>query len=249
MLTLVLSDVLGDDVATVGSGLTAPDSSTFSGAQEILKKYHVWKKIPASVRRRLERGVKGEVPETPKPGAGMFSRVQHKVIGNNRVVLERMAKEATSAGFRTMILTSRLQGEAQDMGRMIGAVASDIRSFHQPLRAPACLLWGGEVTVKVTGNGKGGRAQELALAAAIEIEGLSGTYIVAFGTDGTDGPTDMAGAIVDGDTILRARAQGLDPEQFLANHDSHGFFHRIHGHICTGPTGTNVNDVYMLLVL
>jgi len=249
VLALVLSDVIGDDLGTIGSGPMAPDPTSYSDAQTILRKYQVWHDIPARVRDHVRRGVAGKIPETPKPGMKMFSRVHHEIIGNNRGVLEQMAKRAKACGLRPMILTTQLQGEAGDMGRMIAAVAREVHASGYPVRPPACLLWGGELTVKVTGKGNGGRAQELALAAAEGIAGLSNTFVVGFGTDGTDGPTDAAGAMVGGGTLQHAIARHLDPWRALTCHDSYSFFQQAGGHIYTGPTGTNVNDVYMLVLL
>ena len=247
VITLVLSDVLGDDLGTIGSGLTAPDPTTFRDAQAILKNYRVWRDVPASVRKHVETGAKGHLPDTPKPGMDLFARVHHEVLGNNRLAIQTVADQAKALGFQPLILTTQLQGEAREMGSMIGAVAREIHETEQPLPRPACLLWGGELTVRVTGDGKGGRAQELALAAAVKVAGLPKMFVVGFGTDGTDGPTDAAGAVVDGETIARARKRKFDPLNFLAKNDSYTFFKKSGGHIHTGPTGTNVNDVYMLL--
>lgn len=249
VITLALSDVLGDELATIGSGPTAPDPTTFQDAQTILKQYHVWRNIPVSVRQHVDAGVKGRIPDTPKPGMDLFARVHHEIIGNNRLAMTSVAKQAKSLGLQPMILTTQLQGEAQEMGGMIAAVAQEIHASGQPVPRPACLLWGGELTVRVTGHGLGGRAQEFAMAAALKIVDLPHTCVVGFGTDGTDGPTDVAGAIVDGDTIRRARKQDLDPLPFMVGHDSYSFFKKAGGHILTGPTGTNVNDVYMLLMV
>ncbi|MEC4674094.1 MAG: glycerate kinase [Nitrospirota bacterium] len=249
VVTLTLSDVLGDELATIGSGPTAPDPTTFSDAHTILKKYHVWRDIPASVRKHIEAGVKGKVSDTPKPGMGLFKRVHHEIIGNNRLAIESVAKQAKALGLETLILTTKLQGEAHEMGSMVAAVAGEIHESGQPVPRPACLLWGGELTVRVTGKEKGGRAQEFALAAALKIGGFPKTFVVGFGTDGTDGPTDVAGALVDGETVARALKQSRDPSQALVRHDSYNFFKKAGGHILTGPTGTNVNDIYMLLAM
>ena len=249
VVTLALSDVLGDDLATIGSGPTAPDPTTFSDAHTILKKYHVWQDVPTSVRKHVEAGVKGNVSDTPKPGIGLFKRVHHEVIGNNRMAIESVAKQAKSLGFKTLILTTKLQGEAHEMGAMLAAVAREIHESGNPVPPPACLLWGGELTVKVTGKGKGGRAQEFALAAALKIAGFPKTCVVGFGTDGNDGPTDAAGALVDGETVARTLKRSCDPSQALVRHDSYTFFKKAGGHILTGPTGTNVNDIYMLLAM
>ncbi len=249
VISLILSDVPGDDPATIGSGPMAPDPSTFSDAKRVLDTFDVWPRIPLAVRRHVDRGVQGQIPETPKPGEVPFSRIQHHVIGNNRATIERMAQRAKALGLRPMILTTTLCGEARDIGKLFGDLAKEMHVSGNPVRPPACLLAGGELTVTVNGKGMGGRAQEFALAAAPSLEGLSRVFVAGFGTDGTDGPTAAAGAIADGNTISRARKKGMSHEAALVENDSYGFFHRAGGHVITGPTGTNVNDVYMILAL
>ena len=249
VITLVLSDVLGDDPATIGSGPMAPDPSTFSDAKKVLDKFKIWNRVPPAVRRHVNRGIQGRIPETPKPGEGLFSRIQHHVIGNNHHAIERMAERAKTLGLRPLILTTTLSGEARDIGTLFGNLARGIRVSGNPVRPPACLLAGGELTVTVKGKGTGGRAQEFALAAAPALEGLPQVFVVGVGSDGTDGPTEAAGAIVDGGTISRAKAKGMRHEAALQEHDSYRFFHRAGGHVVTGPTGTNVNDFYMILAL
>ena len=249
VMTLILSDVPGDDPAVIGSGPMAPDPSTFSDAKRVLDAFDIRNRIPLAVRQHVDRGVRGRIPETPKPGEARFSRIQHHVIGNNRAAVERMAEEARALGLRSLILTTTLSGEAREIGKLFGNLAKEMRVSGNPVRPPACLLAGGELTVTVTGKGMGGRAQEFALAAAPALEGLSGVFVAGFGTDGTDGPTTAAGAIADGRTISRARTKGIDHEAALFENDSYRFFHRAGGHVMTGPTGTNVNDVYMILVL
>lgn len=249
IITLVLSDVLGDDLATIGSGLTAPDSTTFEEARDILKRYRIWSRVSSAVRIHFEKGNDEQIDDTPKPKAPEFARVQHEIIGNNRLMVEAIVKEAKVAGLHPLVLTTTLEGEAREAGKMIGAIAKKIQASGQPVPRPACLVWGGETTVTVEGKGQGGRAQELALSAAIQIAGISNMHVAGFGTDGSDGPTDVAGAIVDGRTIERAMKQSIDPMQALLRNDSYGFFQKVGGHICTGSTGTNVNDVYVLLGL
>lgn len=249
VITLILSDVPGDDPATIGSGPMAPDPSTFADAKRVLDAYGIRNRIPPAVRRHVDRGVRGRIPDTPKPGETLFSRVRHHVIGNNRAVIECMAKRARALGLRPLILTTTLFGEARDMGKLFGNLARGMRRSGNPVRPPACLLAGGELTVTVKGKGIGGRVQEFALAAAPSIDGLSRVFVAGFGTDGIDGPTEAAGAIVDGRTISRAKQKGVSLEAALRENDSHGFFDRVGGHVVTGPTGTNVNDVYMILAL
>ena len=249
VMTLILSDVPGDDPATIGSGPMAPDPSTFADAKKVLDTYGIRNRIPLAVRRHVDRGVQGRIPGTPKPGEALFSRVHHHVIGNNRAVIGRMAKQAKALGLRPLILTTTLSGEARDIGKLFGTLARDMHVSGNPVRPPACLLAGGELTVTVKGKGSGGRAQEFALAAAPSLAGLSRVCVAGFGTDGIDGSTEAAGAIVDGRTISRAKQKGVSLEAALRENDSYGFFHRVGGHVVTGPTGTNVNDVYMILAL
>ena len=249
VMTLVLSDVPGDDLATIGSGPMAPDPSTFSDAKRVLDTFDIRNRIPLAVRRHVDRGAQGRIPETPKPGEALFSRIQHHVIGNNHTAIERMAKRAKALGLRPLILTTTLSGEARDIGKLFGDLAKEMHVSGNPVRPPACLLAGGELAVTVKGKGLGGRAQEFALAAAPALEGLPQVFVAGVGTDGTDGPTMAAGAIVDGGTISRAKEKGISHEAALRENDSYRFFHRAGGHVVTGPTGTNVNDVYMILAL
>ncbi len=249
IVSLVLSDVVGDDLATIGSGLTAPDPTTFQDARDVLVRYGMWTKVLPAVRGHIQKGLDGRIIDTPKPKSSVFTRGHHALIGNNRLMAEAIIQQARVAGLNSLLLTTTLEGEASEVGHMIGAIAREIQSSGHPVPRPACLVWGGEPTVLVRGTGHGGRAQELVLSAAIRIAGLSNMYVAGFGTDGHDGPTDMAGAIVNGRTIDHAVKNGMDPLSMLANNDSYEFFKKVHGHIYTGPTGTNVNDVYLLLAL
>ncbi len=249
IISLVLSDVLDDDLATIGSGLTSPDLTTFQDARAVLQKYRLWARVSSSVRRHLEKGLEGHIADTPNPRAGAFARVHHQIIGNNRLTVDAIVRQAKAEGLHPLVLTTTLEGEAREAGQLIGAIAREIHASGQPIPRPACLVCGGEPTVTVRGNGKGGRAQELALSAAIRIAGLPNMYVAGFGTDGQDGPTDAAGAIVDGQTVARAHQKHLDPLRMLRDNASHTFFKKVGGHIISGPTGTNVNDVYLLLAL
>ena len=249
VIALVLSDVPGDDPGTIGSGPMAPDPSTFADAKRVLDMVGVRNRIPPAVRRHVNRGVQGRVPETPKPGEALFSRIQHHVIGNNHAVIQRMAERAKALGIRSLIMTTTLSGEAREIGKLFAEFAREMHVSGNPIKPPACLLAGGELTVTVKGKGLGGRAQEFALAAAHSLQGVPRVFVIGFGTDGTDGPTEAAGAVVDGGTISRAREKGVSHEAALRENDSYRFFYRTSGHVITGPTGTNVNDVYMILVL
>ncbi len=247
VISLVLSDVIGDRLDVIGSGPTAPDPSTFSDALEVLRKFSLTKSVPAAVRKRLERGVRGEIHETPKPGDPLFTRVHNFVIGSNRLALEAAAQEAKARGFRPLILSSTIEGEARAVARTHAQILREVVVSGNPVRPPACILSGGETTVIVQGKGKGGRNQEFALAAALEIDGLPHLAMLSAGTDGTDGPTDAAGAIATGDTIRRARQRGLDPARHLAENNSYAFFDSLGDLVKTGPTGTNVMDIHLLL--
>jgi len=240
--------VSGNPVDAIGSGPTAADPTTFKDAVTILKKYRLWNAAPHSIKRYLEAGRRGARRETPKPGDPLFRRVQNVIIGDNRTVVGAVAEQARASGWNTMVLTTKLQGEAREAAAWFGRLAREVRVERKPIPRPACLVAGGELTVTVSGKGSGGRCQELALAAVKEINGFPGTMLAAFGTDGRDGPTDAAGAVVDGKTLLRALRKGLDPESYLARNDSHRFFKKLGGLIQTGPTGTNLNDIYLLLV-
>jgi glycerate 2-kinase len=241
VLSLILSDVVGDNLDVIGSGPTAPDASTFATALAVLGKYDLRARVPNSVRERLEGGM----GETPKPGDPLFSRVENIIVGSNQKSLNAAAAAAKSLGYRTMILASTIEGETRDIARMHAAIARQIRTLGQPLRPPACVISGGETTVTIRGEGKGGRNQEFALAAATDLDGLNNTLILSAGTDGTDGPTDAAGALADGKTIGRARRSAVEA---LRNNDSYPYFAELKDLIFTGSTGTNVMDLHLILV-
>jgi hydroxypyruvate reductase len=241
VLTLILSDVVGDDLDAIGSGPTAPDASTFEDALAVLDKYDLRARVPRRVLDRLKNGD----CETPKPGDRLFENVENIVIGNNQKSLEAAAKEARALGYHAVILSSFVQGETRDVGRMHAAVARQIRAYGQPVRIPACVISGGETTVTLRGDGKGGRNQEFVLAAAIDIAGLEDTLILSAGTDGSDGPTDAAGAMADGATLARSSRSAADA---LANNDAYPYFEDLGDLIVTRSTGTNVMDLHLILV-
>jgi glycerate-2-kinase len=245
---LILSDVLGDDLSAIASGPTAPDPTTYADAIDCLKRYRLWSSAPHSVRTHLEQGRRGRHAETPKPGASLFRKTHHEIIGNNEIALTALTSAARSAGLRT-ILHPALTGEARVAGSHVGSIAQGILTKKEPILRPCCLVAGGETTVVVRGRGRGGRAQEFAVAAAKTIAGLPKVWVAALGTDGTDGPTDVAGALVNGDTWRRARRVGVDLSIALKQNDTYPALKRLHSHITTGPTGTNVNDLYLLFVL
>jgi glycerate-2-kinase len=246
-VSLILSDVIGDPLDVIASGPTAPDPTTYRNAISILEKYGLLFKVPSTVARHLEEGAKGVVAETPKEGDPIFRRIANRVIGSNRLALNAAKAAAEARGFETDILSSEISGEAREAGRCLARKAVSARNRPE-VGNPVCMISGGETTVTVTGSGKGGRNMELALAFAMEIEGIPGITLLSAGTDGTDGPTDAAGAIVDGTTVASARGKGLGPEGFLRSNDSYNFFRKAGGLLITGPTGTNVMDLQILLI-
>lgn len=241
---LLLSDVIGDDPSAIGSGPAAPDATTFANALGVLDRYGIRERVPASVRARLEQGAAGELPETPKPADPIFARVYNRIIGSNRLALYAAERRARELGFRTLLLSSEVQGEAREVARVHAAIARGIARTGRPIRPPACVITGGETTVTLKGEGKGGRNQEFALAAALDIAGEPNTVIFSAGTDGTDGPTDAAGALVDGFTIRR----DPDARAYLDRSDSYRYFDRLGDLVKTGSTHTNVMDVQLILV-
>ncbi|HLZ33475.1 MAG TPA: glycerate kinase [Nitrospira sp.] len=249
VITLILSDVLGDDLSSIASGPTAPDPTTYGEAVDCLKRYGIWVSTPKTVRVHLEQGSRGLLAETPKPRAPLFRRVHHRIIGNSQLALVAVTRAAREAGLRTVLYSPAMAGEARDVGFRFGALARGILAEKNPLARPCCIVAGGETTVTVKGNGKGGRAQEFSVAAAKAIAGLPNVWVAAIGTDGTDGPTDVAGALVSGETLVRARRRGVDLDSALARNDTYRALKALRSHIMTGPTGTNVNDLYLLFVL
>jgi hydroxypyruvate reductase len=247
VVSLLLSDVIGDDLDVIGSGPTAPDASTFHQAKALLEKYAIWDRVPAAVRERIEQGLAGAVEETPKPGAPEFSRTQNLVVGSNRLAVDAAAVKARELGYRTMVLSTFVEGETREVARVHAAILKEVRASGRPLRPPACLISGGETTVTLRGEGLGGRNQEFVLAAAIDLDGYEKVAVLSGGTDGTDGPTDAAGAVADGKTLARARQKGLDAARHLAENDSYHFFDALGDLLKTGPTHTNVMDVRILL--
>lgn len=248
LITLALSDVVGDRLDAIASGPTVPDETTFAEAGGILSKYELTPRLPAAVVRRILDGLAGRCPETPKPGDPAFEKTQNVVVGSNRLAIQAAAREAERLGYRPLILSSSIEGESREIARAHAAMAREIRESGHPIPPPACLLSGGETTVTLSGPGRGGRNQEFALAAAIDLAGLPQTLMLSGGTDGTDGPTDAAGAFADGSTVERAAAQGLDARAFLRRNDSYSFFASLGDLLLTGPTRTNVMDVRLVLV-
>ena len=248
VISLILSDVVGSPLDTIASGPTAPDTTTFADAWAVLEKYELFDDVPESVIRRLRRGLAGEIPETPKPGDPVFDRVQNVVIADNRIAALAAKEEAERHGFTAMLLTTYLEGEAREVAKAVAALGKGVAANGDPVSPPACLILGGETTVTITGRGRGGRNQELGLAAAIALDGWENVTVVTLATDGTDGPTDAAGAIIDGTTVRRAQEKGLSPLAYLRDNDSYHFLQALGDLLITGPTNTNVNDLIFVFV-
>jgi glycerate-2-kinase len=242
VLSLIMSDVVGDDLSAVASGPTVPDTTTFAEAVGVLRRLKVWDTVPRSIRRTLRAGVQGRVRETPKPGSALFKKVENILVGSNTGACDQARALLEREGYHVASFLGSVTGEARVVGKQLALLA---RSGRQG--GPWGAVWGGETTVTVRGEGVGGRNQEVALAAAIALKGSSGITVLSLGTDGIDGPTDAAGAIADSTTSERARARGLDPLYFLENNDSNSFFRALGDLVVTGPTGTNVNDVMIAL--
>lgn len=249
LVTLILSDVIGDDLDVIASGPTVPDGSTFSDCIKIIEKYCIQDKIPQNVMEYLRRGVCGMEPETPKSGNRIFEKTYNLIIGSSILSLSASKNEAASSGYNSLILSSFVEGETRDIAKVHAAIIKEILKSGNPVPKPACIISGGETTVTIHGDGLGGRNMEFVLAAAIEIDGLEGTVVLSGGTDGTDGPTDAAGAIADGTTVQKGLSQGFDASEFLKNNDSYHFFEGLNDLLITGPTMTNVMDLRILLVV
>jgi len=249
VLTLILSDVVGDPIDTIASGPTSPDTTTFASAISILKIRRVWRLIPESVRRTLTKGVAGKIDETPKQDDKIFRNVTNVIIGNNRTVCNAAWENAKRASARSIILTTLLEGEAREVGIVISAIARELEASRGRSKKPFTIIMGGETTVTVRGNGKGGRNQEMMLGASTKLNKCQGIAIASIGTDGLDGNTPAAGAIVDGHTVQRAEDMNMKPLVFLQNNDSHTLFTRLHDAIMTGATGTNLNDVTIATIV
>jgi glycerate 2-kinase len=247
-MTLILSDVVGDDPDVIASGPTVPDRSTFKECLEIIRRYGLMRKMPLSVQGHLQNGAAGRITETPKPETHAWGHVHHRIIGSNAIALEAAAAQATRLGYATHILSATVQGEARIVAHDHAELACRVLAGKGPVRPPACILSGGETTVTIRGDGKGGRSQEFALAAAQVIAGHDAITILSAGTDGTDGPTDAAGAFVDHTTAQRAQKAGLDIRSHLDRNDAYPFFEKLGDLLTTGPTGTNVMDLCVVLV-
>jgi hydroxypyruvate reductase len=249
---LILSDVVGDRLDVIASGLTVPDPSTFSTALGYIETYNIARDLPKPVMRILTAGAEGLLDDTPKPGDAVFKSLQNVLVGTNYQALLAAEHEAVSLGYDTAIITSRLSGEARQAASFIAAVASEVRRHDTPVRPPACLLFGGETTVTLRGDGLGGRNQEMALAILEEMakwpDSLRDVSVLCASTDGTDGPTDAAGAFANAEILRRAEQKAIEPRAFLAKNDSYHFFDQLGSLLRTGPTRTNVCDIQIVLI-
>jgi glycerate 2-kinase len=245
-ISLILSDVLGDPLDVIASGPTVPDPSTYGGALAVLERYRLAQNVPVAVDRHLRAGMDGFSPETPKESAAAFLNTEHRIIGNLAIALDGAKRCAEALGLKVEPVSAEITGEAREAGKLLARKAREAKQSGG--RLPVCLLSGGETTVTVTGAGTGGRNMELALGFAREIGGTSGITLLSAGTDGNDGPTDAAGAFADGMTVPRGRAKGLDLAKYLAANDSYNYFQEEGGLFITGPTGTNVMDLQIVVI-
>ena len=248
IISLILSDVVGDDLDIIASGLTVADTGTFKECEDIIRSYGIALKLPKNVLDHIKKGCAGEIPETPKPDEPCFKRVKNLIIGNNFNCLVKAKEKAQSLGYNTIILSSLIEGETKDIAKMHAAIAREILKTGNPIPLPACIISGGETIVTMDHHGLGGRNQEFVLASAIEIKGENNIIVLSAGTDGTDGPTDAAGAIADGNTLEKARDLGISAKKYLIAHDSYNFFDKLDDLIITGPTNTNVMDLRIFLI-
>jgi glycerate 2-kinase len=246
LAALVLSDVIGSPLDVIASGPTVADPSTFADARRVVEKYQLAGQLPAAIRSALAAGERGALPETLKPGDPALESVTNLVVASNPQAAAAAMRQARQEAYQALLLTTYLQGEAAQVGQVMAALLRQVHASGQPLARPACIVAGGETTVTLRGQGKGGRSQELALGAAALLDGLPDVALVALGTDGEDGPTDAAGALVTGETLSRAGALGLDPQEHLRENNAYPFFAALGDLLITGPTGTNVNDLVFL---
>lgn len=246
--SLILSDVVGDDLDVIASGPTVADSSTFKDAEQILKGYGIWDQLASSVRNHIQKGSSGQIEDTPKSDNAAFLKCSQVLVGTNLQALKAAGQTAEKLRYHPLILSSKVEGEAREVAKFFAAIAKEILESAHPMEPPVCVLAGGETTVTLQGDGRGGRNQEFALASALAIQGLDNVVVLSGGTDGTDGPTDAAGAIADGTTVARAVKKSLNPQDYLQRNDSYNLFQKLDDLVMTGPTRTNVMDLYMLLV-
>ena len=247
-ISLILSDVIGDNIESIASGPTAPDPTTFQDCFDILNKYKLLDKLPKNIELFLKANKGKQENETLKPNNEIFNKVENLIVGSNMLALKEAEDKAKELGFNTLVLSSTISGNTTKAAKEHAFLAKEIKHGHKEPLPPACVISGGETTVEIKGNGKGGRNQEFVLVSAMEIEGLKDVVISSMNTDGIDGPTDACGAICDGNTTLCAKKINLDPQDFLDRNDSYHFFEKLGDLIKTGPTNTNVMDIHIILV-
>ncbi len=247
LVAVVISDIVGSPLDAIASGPTVPDGTTFADALAVLEKYRLTARVPPPVLATLRRGAAGGLAETPKAGDAAFANTFTTVVADNAAAARAAAAEAERLGFRALVLSTYIEGEAREVGRALGGIAREIAATGHPVGRPACIVCGGETTVTVTGGGRGGRNQEVALGAARPLAGLPGALIASFATDGTDGATDAAGGVADGTTLARARARGLDAARHLADNNAYPLLEAVGDLIRIGPTNTNVNDLMLIV--
>jgi hydroxypyruvate reductase len=252
LVTLVLSDVVGSPLDVIASGPTVADSTSWEDAWSIVEKYGLAAHLPAAVLAHLRAGLAGKLPETPKPGDACFARSQVVIVGDNRLAAQAAVRQAQALGYNGLLLSTFVEGEARTVAQVVAALAKEVVAGGQPVPPPACLVLGGETTVTLLDRdgdiGLGGRNQELALAAALALQGAPGVTLAAFATDGSDGPTDSAGGLVDGGTVARGRTLGYSAAQTLQRHDAYPFLQATGDLLRSGPTQTNVNDLIVTLI-
>jgi hydroxypyruvate reductase len=246
ILALTVSDVTGDDPTHIASGPCAPDPTTYQDTLDILARYEI--DAPRSVMNRLERGARGEIAETPKPGDPVFARTENKVIATAQQALQAAAKFFIARDIHPAILGDSVTGEAREVAKVYGALAREVKNHGLPWQPPVALISGGETTVTVRGNGRGGRNCEFLLALANDLVGAAGIHALACDTDGIDGSEDNAGAVLTPDSLVRAAAKNIRADKLLENNDGYGFFEALGDLVVTGPTRTNVNDYRVILI-
>ncbi|MGH1363906.1 MAG: glycerate kinase type-2 family protein [Calditrichia bacterium] len=248
-ITLIISDVIGDALESIASGPTAADTTTFEDTWNVIQKYNLVDKLPPAIVKHFGSGRSSQIPDTIKPGDPLLKRTHNIILGNNMLALDAAEKIAAQAGYKTLVLTGRLQGEARVTAKQVADNVRESLKGDGVVARPACLMFGGETTVTLRGDGKGGRNQEFALSAMLALEDVSESFVLlSCGTDGTDGPTDAAGAIISPYSWHLTRMANLDPRNYLSNNDAYTFFQQINGLIRTGPTGTNVMDIGIVLM-
>jgi len=248
VLSLIISDVVGDKLESIASGPTVPDDTTYADAYTILQEHGLWRTVPSSVRKRIQKGKESKLPETPKRSSRIFKRVHNILVGTNEESCQAAAEVLEKRGYHSLILSTRLQGEAREIGKVLASICADIHENQLPVAPRAAVVAGGETTVTVHGKGRGGRNQELVLSAALSIRGNPSILVSSIGTDGIDGQTDAAGAVADGNTVERGLRIHMDLDSYLRENNSYPFFERLNDLVITGPTGTNVNDIFIAIV-